>query len=221
MSGGLLYSNTGPGQDDCCPSIEERFSSTEAPALEQQPDYWHLGGFVQFDSRDQPTDPRSGANYMFRWTHYQDRDFGLFSFRRAELELQQFLPVIEKRGTFALRGLLWLTDVNRNQQAPFFMQPTVGGSQTLRGFRQSRFRDRNIVAGNLEYRWEFLPFLEGVAFADAGGVFRSADDFGWDKLEGSLGVGGRFKINERVWLGVDFAWGREGSRIWIRGSHTF
>ena len=34
------------------------------------------------------------------------------------------------------------------------MLPTIGGSDDVRGFEDFRFRDRNAVVLNAEYRWE-------------------------------------------------------------------
>lgn len=220
VTGGLLDVNTGPGKDKDSPSVEQRFTPMEVPALDQQPDYWHMGAFAQVDYRDEPSDPRSGGNYEFRWAYYDDRDFGRFSFRRYEVELKQFFPVSQK-GAIAARGLSSLTDTSPGHQVPFFLQRTVGGGNDLRGFHQYRFRDKNILVFNLEYRWRVIPYLDLVAFGDAGRVFPRRSDFGLNDLEGSFGLGGRLKFRESVFLGMDLGVGREGLRVWFRGGHTF
>jgi len=220
LTGGLVEVNTGPGKDKDFPSIEQRFTPEQVPALDRQPDYFHFGTALEFDYRDRPGDPRSGGDYTFRWTHYGDRDFSRYSFRRYDVELRQFIPVFE-RSVVAARGLAVVTDTSPGQQVPFFLQGTVGGGNDLRGFSQYRFRDRNLFVFNLEYRQTVHEYVDLVAFADAGKVFRRAGQFGLSGLEGSAGVAARLKIRERVLFGVDVGVSREGVHLWFRSSHTF
>ena len=113
------------------------------------------------------------------------------------------------------------TDTSPGQTAPFFLLPTVGGSDTLRGFQQYRFRDNNILLSSVEYRHEILPVMDLVAFGDAGKVFPEAGQLALSQLEGSAGLGGRFKLRGRMFMGLDVGWSREGVRLWVRGSRTF
>ncbi len=218
---GYLRANAGPGKDKATLSVERLFTPAEVPGLVEQPDYSLFGAFADFDSRDSKSDPRAGGFYQARWTYFDDRDFNRFSFHRYEIELQHFLPTHAKRGAFATRGLLSLTGTSPGQGVPFFMQQTVGGNSDLRGYRQYRFRDKNRLVFNLEYRWEVMQYFDLVAFGDAGRVFSRRSDVGLDDLRGSVGVGGRFKFRERVWLGLDVAHSTEGVRLWLRGSNIF
>jgi outer membrane protein assembly factor BamA len=218
---GYLRANTGPGKDKSTLTVERLFTPTEVPGLIQQPDYSLFGAFADFDSRDSTSDPRAGGFYQARWTSFDDRDFDRFSFRRYELELQHFFPTHGKRGTVATRGLVSLIDTSPGQEVPFFMQQAVGGSNSLRGYRQDRFRDKNLLLFNLEYRWEVMELFDLVAFGDGGRVFSRRSDIGLDDMRGSVGLGGRVKFRERVWLGLDVGYSTEGVRIWLRGSNIF
>jgi len=221
ITGGLLNVNTGPGQNRDRPSIDDEFAPEEAPGLDRQPDYWHAGSFVDVDYRDKPSDPRSGGSYRFQWNYNHDRDFGRFSFRSFDIDLQQYFPVADGRDTIAVRSLILLTDTSPGQEIPFFLQPTAGGGGDLRGFHQYRFRDRNRLVFNVEYRWGMFSFFDVIVFGDAGKVFPRPGGFGLNSLEGSAGSGGRLKLGGRVFVGADFGVSREGVRFWFRGSHTF
>ena len=221
ISGGFLSANTGPGRDKDFPSIEAIFLEDQVPSLTRQSDYLHAGAFIGYDSRDNPLYPRSGGSYQFRWTYLDDRSFGRFSFRRFDIDLRHFFPVLEGRGTVALRGLTTLTGASPGQRAPFFLLPTVGGSDSLRGFHQYRFRDNNALLFNVEYRHEVIPVLDLVAFGDAGKVFPETGQLALSQIEGSAGLGGRLKLRGRVLLGLDVGWSREGLRLWVQGAHTF
>jgi hypothetical protein len=217
---GWLKVNTGPGQDKDRPSIEELFTAAEVPALEAQPVFVRVGGFVEVDYRDQPANPRSGGYYVARWNYYDDRDFGLYTFRRYEVDARQFFAVTD-RGTVALRGRTSLSDTSRGQDVPFFLMPTAGGGNDLRGFHQYRFRDRNALVMNLEYRWSMNAFVELLGFGDAGRVFHRPGEIGLGGLEGAGGLGARVKFQERIFAGLDLGGSREGVRLWFRGSVTF
>jgi outer membrane protein assembly factor BamA len=224
VTAGMLQVNTGRGRDRDFPSIEELFTPNEVPALERQPDYNLAGAFVEYDNRDKEADPRDGGLYSLRWTYHDDRDFNQFSFHRFEADARRYIGLFKeyrRPQTIALRAMTSFSDKGVSQQVPFFMQRTLGGADNLRGFRQYRFRDENFLLLNLEYRWRLSEYFDAVPFVDAGRVFQRPSDFGLNDLEASLGVGGRLKFGERVIVRLDAAAGREGFRLWLRGSHTF
>ena len=53
---------------------------------------------------------------------------------------------------------------------PFYLMPTLGGNDTLRGFREYRFRGPHAILRRREYRWEIWSGLDGALFYDAGKV---------------------------------------------------
>jgi hypothetical protein len=217
---GFLNTNTGPGKDRSHPSTEERFLPGEAPGLDRQPDFQHLGGFAELDYRDNPADARRGGHYSLSWTRYRDRTLGRFHFRRWDLDLRQFFPSFQRGSTVAVRLAAAFSEKDPGRQVPFFLQPTVGGGNDLRGYHQSRFRDENLLALNLEYRWRAREFVEAVLFTDGGRVFSRPGDFGLAGMRGSLGAGGRLKFGGLL-VGLDAAWSPEGLRFWFRGSQLF
>ncbi len=221
LSGGWLATNTGPGKDRDWPSIEERFTARDVPALERQPDYLHLGVFVRVDRRDETSDPRRGGFYQFSSTSFHDQDLTRLSFRRYEFDLRHFFPAFRQQDTIAVRAATILTAKRVGHLPPFFMQPTAGGGGDVRGYLQYRFRDENASILNAEYRWRVKEFLQVVGFADAGRVFSRPGQFGIAGLRGSAGIGARFKLGESILLGVDLGWSPDGPRAWLRGAHTF
>lgn len=220
-TGGILNTNSGPGKDQEWPSIEQRFTQGEAPALNRQPHYIHAGAGFRVDYRDEPADPRRGGFYQLRWTAFHDRRFDHFHFRRYDVDLRQFAPTPWRPDTVAVRAQAILSDKGTGQQVPFFMQPTAGGGSDLRGYRQYRFRDENALVFNVEYRWRIREILQLVNFADAGRVFSRPGQIGLSGLRGSVGFGGRVRIGESLVLGIDVGWSPEGPRLWLRGAHTF
>jgi len=217
---GSTYVNTGPGKDGDWPSIEQRFTASEVPALERQSDYFHWGAFLRADRRDEPGDPRRGGFYQFRWTSYRDRDSRLYDFRRYEIDLRHFFPVFWERDTLAFRARTILSEKRSGRQVPFFLQPALGGGD-LRGYDPGRFRDENALVLNLEYRWRIREMVQAVGFADAGRVFHRPRQIGLAGLRFSTGVGARFKLGNRILLGADLGWSPEGLHLRFRTAHSF
>jgi len=219
--GGILNTNVGHGTDTRFPSVEETFSAATTPGLDRQPHYKFGSAFVKYDYRDNPMNPRSGGYYMGEGGYYDDGDFGAYSFRRWKVEAQQYFPFFNQRRVIAFRGKMELNDTNAGQEVPFYLMPTVGGSEDLRGYREFRYRDRDSLVFNLEYRWEAFSGLDLALFGDAGDVYHKASDIQLDKLKTSYGFGFRFNTERSVFLRIDFGFSPEGMRTFVKFNHVF
>jgi outer membrane protein assembly factor BamA len=219
--GGVLNTNVGHGTDKMFGSVEEVFGSDAAPGLERQPHYGFAGAFVKLDSRDQPGNPRSGGLYRVEGTYFNDRTQGSYSFRRVTAEVQQYIPFFNERRVIAFRGKFEANDSNSGQQIPFFMMPTLGGSEDLRGYREFRFRDKDLLVMNLEYRWEAFSGLDLAVFGDAGNVYSNTNQIKLDKLKTSYGFGFRFNTERSVFWRIDIGFSPDGVRPFVKFNHVF
>src|SRR5262249_20826208 len=150
-----------------------------------------------------------------------DRDLDAYSFRRVAIDLQQYVPLPNRYRTLALRAAAVMTDAGAGQQVPFYYEPTLGGSQALRGFREFRFRDRNSLLLTAEYRWEASWMLDGALFVDAGKVTAERSDLNLRDLDVSYGVGFRLHSNSAFVSRLDLAFSREGFIPLLRFEHVF
>lgn len=114
-----------------------------------------------------------------------------------------------------------ITDTDRGNDVPFFYQPTLGGGQTLRGFREFRFRDRNSVILTAEYRWEAWWALDPAVFIDAGKVALHRRDLDLRDLEVSYGIGFRVHSNRAFIARLDLGFSRDGFIPLLRFEHIF
>ena len=206
ISGGYLKINTGPGRDDRFPSTPE--------SLQLGPAYKHVGISFGYQSLDVESDPHKGGKYTLEWKTF------VSNFQRYVVDVRRFVPV-GANDRIALRAETTFTRSSAPEQIPFFMLPTAGGTDTVRGFNQYRFRDRNALVLNAEYRRPVASFLDAVAFVDAGRVFTLAQDLGLRNLHPSAGFGARVKLGQRVFFGVDLGFGPEGKRLWFRSGQMF
>ncbi|MBI1940605.1 MAG: hypothetical protein HYS33_03755, partial [Acidobacteria bacterium] len=220
-SGGYLFVNVGPGTDKRFVSSEVVFTPAQAPGIDQQADFLRYGVFAQVDYRDNPGGARSGGNYTVAFDYFSDRTLGLHDFRRLNIDLQQFIPFFNKRRVIALRGKSTLTYTRDGQTVPFYLQPILGGSDDLRGFRPYRFYDDNMIVVNGEYRWEVFSGLDMALFADGGKVFPTKSQWNLHHLEGSAGFGFRFNVRNNVFLRIDVGFGQEGPQVWFKFGSIF
>ena len=205
-NGGFLKINTGPGRDTQFPTVPEAF--------ELQPSFSHIGAFVEYKSLDQESDPHKGGRYAFQWTSY------LSGFQSYVVDLRRFVPVTST-DRIGFRAQASFTNSSSEEKVPFFMLPFVGGVDTVRGLNQYRFRDRNALVLNSEYRHPLNAFLDVVGFVDAGRVFSNAENLGLQNLHPSAGVGARVKFGTRMFFGIDLGFSGEGKRLYFRSNQMF
>ncbi len=217
----MLKTHIGSGTGTDEPTIDTLFNDITAPALAAQPDYLRIGAFAEVDYRDSTLNPRAGGFYRAEWTRYDERDSSLYGFSRFDAELRQYFPFFNLRRVFVFRARTSVAQADSGQKVPFYMMPTLGGSEDLRGFLEFRFRDQNLLLMNLEYRWEAFSGLDMALFGDAGKVSSRRADLDFTDLETSYGFGARFNSANGVFLRIDTGFSNEGTQLFIKFGHAF
>jgi outer membrane protein assembly factor BamA len=221
--GSYYRPNVGPGTSETVISAEQIYSPQQAPGIDRQTDFWRGGGLMQVDYRDNPYGPRSGGQYYARFDYYRDRQNLGHNFRRLTAELQQFVPLFNRKRVIAARVRTLMSFENPNQQVPFYLQPSLGGWQDLRGFRPFRFYDNNSVAATAEWRWEIASGVDAALFVDAGKVAPRPGLLNFRGLEKSYGGGFRFRapVSGAVFARLDAAVSRESVTVALVFSDIF
>jgi outer membrane protein assembly factor BamA len=220
-SAGYTTINVGPGRDHRYASTDQTYTAAQVPGLDRQTDFTRYGPFFELDYRDDKLGPRNGGKYLFQQTWYDDRGLDRYSFRRTDVDLQQYIGLFNNRRVVALRARGVLTDAGAGHAVPFYLQPDLGGSENLRGFRPFRFRDNNLLVLNGEYRWEVFSGLDMALFADAGKVFARRSQLNFHDLESTAGFGFRFNARNRTFLRLDVGFSHEGFQIWFKFNDLF
>ena len=214
-TGGYFHATTRQsGEDDLIP-IDEAFPSSAIPGFADDTHYMRIGLFGYFDSRDSETGPRSGGLYGARYREYWDVERREFAFRQSEFEVQQYIPYFNRSRVIALRAAVTLSFPKGDNAVPFYLEPTLGGSDELRGFVPYRFRDAHAVSLGLEHRWHAFSFLDMALFGDGGKVVPLKKDIDASRLHYSGGLGFRFRFRSAIISRIDLAGSSEGFRfIW-------
>jgi hypothetical protein len=211
----------GPGGDDKVPNATQIFTLDRLPGYAGERDFVRVEGFADVQTAAPLMNPRRGGKYHVALARYADRSGNDDGFTRVDVDLQHYLPFFNERRVIALRALGSFSEVAGEAEMPFYLMRTLGGGQTLRGFRDFRFRDRHLLAVQAEYRFEILTALDGAVFYDAGQVAPRLERFRWRDFERDWGFGFRFGSNAGVFLRLDLAYGGEGPRTWLRFGHVF
>jgi outer membrane protein assembly factor BamA len=218
---GYFNPNIDPGKDGNLPSIEQRFSDAEAPGLSAQPDFLHNTLFAEIDSRDNRGNPNRGGFYRVSFGTWEDVTLQSFDHHRFDAEASQFFSVRPRQVLGVRVGLSYVNN-ETGHRVPFYFLPYVGGSDTLRGFREFRFRDENILFMNLEYRFKIHKYVHVAPFFDAGEVRADWEDIGPGDLKTSYGIGLRGGTEEKTFIRIDIGTGGdEGTRVFFKFGPSF
>jgi Omp85 superfamily domain len=209
------------GTDAAYPGTGEVFDADDLAGFTEQPRYLRGDVSLAFDWRDNPRHPHAGGRYRIGFSAFDDRDLNAYTFQRVDVEVQQYVPLPDQYRTLALRAAATFTNAGEGDEVPFYAQPSLGGSQTLRGFREFRFRDRHSLAMGAEYRWEAWWALDGALFVDAGMVAPDRRAFTLRDVDVTYGVGFRFHSNKAFAARLDLAFSREGFIPLLRFDHVF
>jgi hypothetical protein len=171
-------------------SVERVYSDANAPGIRRQPTYLHFAAFAGLHSAGQPESRM--LNYRFLYHFYQDVTEHRFSFRRFDADLDNKFPF--GKNEVRIRGRLSFSETKDLQRVPFYLMPTLGGSNianddTLRGFRDYRFRDRDLGLLQLEYMRTVYGPINLIAFYDTGKVASSISHFSDGRLRHTYGFG--------------------------------
>ena len=211
LRGGVEYSrwNQEPGEGSS-PSVETVYTPATLPGLGAEVTYLHTQGTVGLDGRTSPGYSRRGAFLGATLHDYNDRDKA-FGFQMAEYEAIAHLPILRETWVLSFHGRVQTAFDKDNQDTPFFMLPALGGGSSLRGYSSWRFRDKNSLLLQAEWRIMVNRYLDMAFFYDAGKVAARTSDLDFDGLKDDYGFGLRFHGPFATPLRVELAHSRESS----------
>ena len=174
-----------------------------------------LGLGILYDNIHNALNPRKGIYSEWVVLNY-NRDFGSdFNFTSYITDNRFYVPV--KKNTVLAAQLYGQFTLGN---APFNMLSLMGGESLMRGYYLGRYRDKNLIAGQLEYR--ILPFKfskrwGASAFMAAGQVYDENETFQFKNLLPTGGLGLRFLVfpEKDIYTRVDVAFTEEGRGIYF------
>ncbi|KAA9325289.1 BamA/TamA family outer membrane protein [Hymenobacter busanensis] len=180
----------------------------ERPARERQTTLTSgLGPTFLYDSRDNVLSTWRGS-YLETTALLMGRYLGSDNnFTRFQLDARHFRPLRRGNTNTVLAGQV--QGQFHTGTVPFRELANLGGEKMLRGIYEGRFRDRQMVAAQLELRQKLFWRLGGVVFGAAGQVHNSLGDFRPNDFNVAAGAGLRIAVNrqDRLAIRIDYAVG--------------
>jgi hypothetical protein len=221
LRGGLELAewNTKPGEGGA-PSVDTVYNPAALPGLDSRITYVHSQATVGIDWRPAADYARRGGFYGVTFHDYTDSD-DAFGFRQVDYEVVQHFPILRETWAISVRGLWQTTATKDDQEIPYFMLPSLGGGSNLRGYSSWRFRDRNSLLLQGEWRILVNRYLDTAFFYDTGMVTRLTADLDLDDLKHDFGFGVRFHTPIATPLRIDLAKSPEGLALVFSTSSAF
>jgi hypothetical protein len=204
------------------PNFCEMPPNLDLPGFLTPPSYVRLHANFLLDFRDNPGVPHKGYMVAFGWQKWDNVNTSdLFNFNRFVTDIRGYIPLGSRQRVIALRGHFVNSDPAPNNKVPFFLQPSLGGGESLRGFDAFRFQGDKLMLLQAEYRWEASRRFELALFGDTGTVADQGSRISLNKLKSDWGIGFRLKTSRSTILRIDQAFSNEGPKTQFRFSASF
>ena len=219
---------------DRAPSVASRFFPTFAPGLFSPHRYGRYQGSADIHLPAAAGDAfYQGTKSRVTYAIYDHQNDEQFNFTRLEVEAQQALAGFAAHHRLTLSGWASTSMTDAGQVVPFDMMQTLGGKSairsvhegrlgsdgtdaTLRGYRNLRFRDRNLLLLQAEYRVPLWGPVDATVFADAGKVAPTRSDLDLEDLRKDVGFSFSIMKGFSTWARVDVGFGSgEGTRVYF------
>lgn len=192
------------------------------PGLGTRPVFAHSFVSAARDSRTSADYSRRGRLIEGALHHYFDLHDGQDAFGRFEGTAQQLIPTHGGKGVIELSAQTWLSLSGGERSVPFFLMPTLGGSNYLKAYQSYRFRDRHALLLKGEYRWAVHKMLDVAGFAEAGKVAPHVRGLTSSNWASSIGAGLRVHSKTSSLADLDLAHGRNGFKFTVSfGTSSF
>lgn len=182
--------------------------------------YNGLGVEGGYDTRDNTNAPHEGVVARYRYIKYatglgSDLDFSLQNWDFRYFQETEWI----KDSVVALAA----TVRRSNGEVPFRYLSSPDGILILRGIEKGRYRDKDMVALQSEYRVPIHGKFSGTVFAEAAKVAPRLGDMGVNRFITSAGVGFRYALNSSQRFNVrgDVAWVDNGMAMIINVREAF
>lgn len=177
-----------------------------------------IGLTYTIDYRDNISFPMYGGFYKLTGTIYGTAMGSDFSYTKHKLDGRQYVTPY-KDHVLAFQVYSELT----TGSPPFFDLPVFGGSSIMRGYIENRYKDKNFMAGQIEYRKILFWRIGMAAFYSFGEVFSQFKTLEFSKIRSAYGFGLRFVFDpkEKINLRADIGITPEGTGIYFSMDEAF
>ena len=212
--GGLLV-NVGPGDTGVSVSADRVFNEAGVPGLERQSKFVTGTSMVEFDRSHATFSDLNGFRLEAIDTQFWDKSGNSASFHLLQTQGTAGYSFLNGMRTVIFRVRNESTIHASGQVVPFYLQPTLGGPDDLRGYPRYRYYGNNASIISGEYRWSVAGTLEMALFGDGGDLYSRPGLIGVRDFKGDGGVGFRVKNKQETVMRFDIGVSPEGVQAWF------
>ena len=218
--GGLLV-NVGPGDRTDIPSTDQFFTEANTPGLINQSNFITGTTIVRLDLSHLGFSNPVGLQLEADDSQFFDRSGNHADFHLLATQATYYLPLTNGMRTLVFRARNETAFAQYPQAVPFYLQPTLGGPDDLRGYDRYRFYGNGTSVVSGEYRWSISQTLEMTLFGDGGNVYQRPGLIGLRDLRGDGGFGFRIKNKQASVLRFDVGFSPDGVNVWFVFNDAF
>ncbi|HSA32545.1 MAG TPA: BamA/TamA family outer membrane protein [bacterium] len=171
-----------------------------------------LGLLFTRDSRDNSLYPRTGAVTTFSVLSFNRLLLSDYTFSTLLFDHRQYhsLPLDSV--------IAWQLHLNSvlTGKPPLPYLPALGSQNLMRGYPQNRYRDRNFMAAQVEWRVPIWWRFGAVVFAGLGTVKGSLDDYLFTDPKFAAGAGLRITLSKKNNINFRFDFGMSAERPYLK-----
>lgn len=210
-----------PGRTPNLPAFETLYPGLK-PQHRQQSNELTAG--ILYDSRDHAVTTTRGE-YLTVYAGKAVRDFlSAYDYSRYGIDarvFRQWTPRMGSAAQFAYEQL--------HNNAPFWLQPSLGGKYSLRAYGEGRYVERGVMTLNVEQRFTiWSKSLAGVTtdfelapFAGLGTAFAAPKRLSRGYIRPVVGGAVRAVARPQVVGSIDVGVGEEGAKIFVDINYSF
>lgn len=191
------------------------------------PEYWDgqamtissfsPGFSLTYDSRDNLTAPYKGLYINFNQRFFFKGLNKDYHFNSTELTASKYTPVWKG----AILAVQFHGLFNYGGNVPWFQMASVGGNSSMRGYFEGRYRDKNIVDGQIELRQRIWKRHGMVVWGGAANIFPSLKSIDKKQTLPNYGIGYRWEFKKRVNIRLDYGFGKHVSGFLFNINEAF
>ncbi|MEH6452883.1 MAG: BamA/TamA family outer membrane protein, partial [Psychromonas sp.] len=192
-------------------------SSVDYSELEESSRSVGANFLLNYDTRDYVLNPSDGRLLQMNTYFYRQFLGSKTDFEVYDLMYSEYMPIARDSDVLAwqIRSRLTHGDV------PWDQLSKIGGGSLLRGYNIGRYRDKQMLLAQAEYRMNLTGRHGMVFWSGIGMVADQVSDFSTDEILPSAGVGYRFEVKPRVNLRLDLAFAKNETGFYFNVNEAF
>lgn len=216
------------------PSVGTIYNNSGAPGISSQPSFINYKAYLDAHTGSNTSQTWQRTKARVTFDHFTDLDSKAYTFQRlsgfatTSFDLRRDMSSLTlpwwksmlceplqsqcSMGQLIFNGLVTASYVGTGSSVPFYLQPTLGGTDingvdTLRGILDFRLRAPNRVLMQAQFDHHVWSLVGVSGFYDVGKVALQPGDLGFNHLRHDIGIGAFLKIQNKVVLRAYVAFG--------------